>query len=532
MSAFAQLRSVSAATPDGTPLFSAIDLSLGPERTGLVGRNGAGKSTLLRLIAGSQPPASGSVQLSGRIALLRQILGADHAETVADALGATAGLRQLERLAAGSGRPEDADADWTLEARLAEALDEVGLEDVAPSRRLATLSGGQRTRVALAALVFDAPGLILLDEPTNNLDREGRAAVARLLGRWRGGAVVASHDRALLRQMDRIVEISSLGVRIYGGNWDDYAAQKAAERALAAEALDSAERRVKQVDREMQTAREKKARRDAAGARAGAKGGIPRILLGAREDRAEASGGRANRLAERQRESATETLEAARARVERLKTLAVDLPSTGLAPGKIVLDVKDMTGGPGVTPVIRDVSFDLVGPERVAIGGPNGAGKTTLLRLVTGALTPMAGTVRLGVRAAMLDQDVALLDPTATIRDNFRRLNPADSENACRAALARFLFRADAALKEVGTLSGGERLRAGLACALGGSSPPQLLILDEPTNHLDLDSIAAMEDGLNAYDGALLVVSHDADFLEAIGVTRTIALAGQGGARP
>ena len=147
-----------------------------------------------------------------------------------------------------------------------------------------------------------------------------------------------------------------------------------------------------------------------------------------------------------------------------------------------------------------------------------------MLRLATGALKPVSGRVALNVSAAMLDQDVKLLDPGATIRDNFRRLNPADSENACRAALARFLFRADAALKRVDTLSGGEKLRAGLACVLGGSAVPGLVILDEPTNHLDLDSIAAIEAGLNAYDGALLVVSHDADFLAAIGVTRRIAL--------
>ena len=127
---------------------------------------------------------------------------------------------------------------------------------------------------------------------------------------------------------------------------------------------------------------------------------------------------------------------------------------------------------------------------------------------------------------AMLDQRVGLIYPALSIRVNFRRLNPSSDENACRAALARFLFRADAALQMAGTLSGGQMLRAGLACVLGGLKPPQLLILDEPTNHLDLDSIAAVEAGLAAYDGALLVVSHDEAFLEAIGITRRIAMDG------
>jgi ATPase subunit of ABC transporter with duplicated ATPase domains len=166
----------------------------------------------------------------------------------------------------------------------------------------------------------------------------------------------------------------------------------------------------------------------------------------------------------------------------------------------------------------------MTGPERVAVTGPNGSGKTTLLAMITGTLQPWRGTVRVIPDHAMLDQQVSLLDPALSIRDNFRRINPQADENACRAALARFMFRADAALQIAGTLSGGQLLRAGLACVLGGETPPSLLILDEPTNHLDIDSIEAVEAGLRAYDGALLVVSHDAAFLENIGVKRHLEL--------
>jgi ATPase subunit of ABC transporter with duplicated ATPase domains len=166
----------------------------------------------------------------------------------------------------------------------------------------------------------------------------------------------------------------------------------------------------------------------------------------------------------------------------------------------------------------------MVGPERVAVTGPNGSGKTTLLRLLTGALPPTGGTVRLTPKHAMLDQQVSLLDPSLSIRDNFKRLNPAATENDCRAALARMMFRADAALQVVGSLSGGEMLRAALAATIGSDTPPELLILDEPTNHLDIHAIAAVEAGLRTYDGALLVVSHDWDFLEAIGAERELVL--------
>lgn len=201
------------------------------------------------------------------------------------------------------------------------------------------------------------------------------------------------------------------------------------------------------------------------------------------------------------------------------------LASTGLPAGRSVLEVSDASAGyVADAPVLRHLSFSVTGPERVAIRGPNGCGKTTLLQLITGGLPALSGRVSLRVPFALLDQQVRLLDPSTSILANFRRLNPDADENTSRAALARFMYRADAALQTVGELSGGQRLRAGLACVAGGSAPPPLLILDEPTNHLDIDAIEAVEAGLRAYDGALIVVSHDAAFLQAIGITRSLTL--------
>src|SRR5690606_23156558 len=238
-------------------------------------------------------------------------------------------------------------------------------------------------------------------------------------------------------------------------------------------------------------------------------------------------------LASRLRVDAAEAASEARSKLEVLTPLSVTLTPTGLPAGRTVLQADGLNGGPeGVAPIIRDFSLQLTGPERVAITGPNGSGKTTLLRLLTGALTPTSGTARILVRNAMLDQTVSLLDPALSIRDNFRRLNPEADENTGRAALARFIFRAAAALQLAGTLSGGEMLRAGLACTIGGNHPPQLLILDEPTNHLDIHAVEQVEAGLRNYDGALLVVSHDADFLAAIGITRTITLSAPSSGTP
>ncbi len=517
---------VAARTPDGHTLFSDLSLAFGRERTGIVGRNGAGKTTLLRMIAGRADPGEGVVVREGRVGFLEQAVGPPGDAAVADALGASDGLAIIARVLAGDGSVDDlAEVDWTLEDRMATALAEVGLPALDPARRIELLSGGERTRLSLAALLLDQPDMLVLDEPTNHLDREGRAVVAGVLDRWKGGAVVVSHDRGLLRRMDRVVELSSLGAATYGGGYDLYADRKAAERAAAERGLEAAERDAGRVAREGQQAVEKKARRDKAGRAFAARKSEPKILLGAMAERAENSGARESRLAERRAAAAEAALAVARQRVERVRMLAIPLPTTGLAVGRTVLALNEASwDAPDGRRIVGPVSLTLTGPERVAITGPNGAGKTTLLRLITGDLEPTAGRVERPARSALLDQETALLRPDETLTEAYRRLNPEATPNAAQAALARFLFRNTAAQRRVRTLSGGERLRAGLACVMTGARPPQLLILDEPTNHLDLDSIAAVEAALVGWDGALVVVSHDADFLATVGVGRTLAL--------
>lgn len=528
MSATITISNLSWAAPDGRELFSNLDLTFGAERAGLVGRNGVGKTTLLKIIAGDIAPRTGAIAVSGRIAVLRQIVRVDADETIAKLFGVSEALDVLARAERGEATESDlSSADWTLEARLAAALAQFNL-DAAAQTKLTTLSGGQRTRASLAAMVFAAPDFLILDEPTNNLDREGRAAVIALLAEWRAGAIVVSHDRELLEIMDAIVEMTTLGVQRFGGNWSTYRARKALELAAAEHDLAHAEKRIADVAETAQIVAERKARKDAAGKRKAAKGDMPRILIGGLKRKAENTSGANARLAERQREEAQADAAAARQRIEVLQPLKVSLPSTHLAAQKEVLRLTDVTAGyaPGV-PVISNLSFSITGPDRVAVSGANGSGKTTLLSLITGALQPWSGDVRVMTGFALLDQRVSLLDPALSIRDNFLVLNPAAEENACRAALARFMFRADAALQIAGTLSGGQMLRAGLACVLGGEILPSLLILDEPTNHLDIDSIEAVEAGLRAYDGALLVVSHDETFLEAIGIARRLRLSAQ-----
>jgi ATPase subunit of ABC transporter with duplicated ATPase domains len=520
------LSNLSLSTPDGRPLLSNIDLTFGAERTGLVGRNGVGKTTLLASISREHISQSGRVAVNGTVGLLRQDVQPFSSAKVIDLFEARAAFDLLRRAERGDASAEEvSEVDWTLETRLASALARVGF-NVAPELELASLSGGQITRVRLAALIFAEPDFLLLDEPTNNLDRQGRTAVIDFLASWRGGAIVVSHDRSLLETMDAIVELTSLGAARYGGNWSSYREQKAVALAAVRHDLAHAERRLSAIDGRAQEAAERKARKDSGAKKKRAKGDLPRILAGARKDRSEDTGGRDAQIAERRRADALEAVDTASGRIEILQPLSVKLPSTRLPAGREVVWLDCVSAGYGPDrEVLRDLSLAIVGPERLAIVGPNGSGKTTLLKLIAGELRPLSGAVRVRPDLALFDQKVSLLDPVLSILDNFRRFHPKAGANECHAALARFMFRADAALQIVGHLSGGQMFRAGLACVLGGATPPSLLILDEPTNHLDIESIDAIEAGLSAYDGALLVVSHDEAFLQAIGITRRVELA-------
>jgi len=522
VSASIVLKDLSWSTPQGRSLFSSLNLSFEPCRTGLIGRNGIGKSTLLKIIAAELLPASGSVSAPLRVAFLRQLAQISEDWRLADLFGIADGLVLLDRIGAGDADLHAmTDADWTLEVRFEAALARAGLAGLSAQLPLSRLSGGQRTRAAIAAVLFQEPEVILLDEPTNNLDQEGRSAVIQLLRDWQGGAIVVSHDRELLQHVDCIVELTSLGDKLYGGNWDHYLEQKSQETSAAAHRLRSTERRVDELERQAQQARERKARRDGVAKRDRAKGGIPKIVANQVRSWSESANAGSLRQRERSLHLATEDARLARERVEVLQQISVPIRSTGLPNGKIVLDAQMLTGGYiADSPLIENFDLQIVGAQRVAITGANGSGKSTLFRLLTGDLRPFAGTVHIGGTYAVLDQTMSLLDAPLSIRENFLRHNPDCDENACRAMLARFLFRADAALQRVDSLSGGELLRAALATVLGGVRPPQLLLLDEPTNHLDIASLDAMETGLKEYDGAMLVISHDSVFLEAIGIER------------
>lgn len=538
------------APADGRALLSDVSIAFGRERTGLVGPNGSGKTTLVRLLAGELEPTSGSVHRAGIVAVLPQEFRPPPDATLAVLLGIDERLRALRRLESDMADVADLECvgdEWDLPERAAATLARFGLARLPLDRPVGAVSGGEATRVALAGLVLSRADLLLLDEPTNHLDATSRAVLYDFVEQWTGGLLCVSHDRALLRRMDRIVELSSLGVRVYGGDYDAYRARRDADDTAAASELDSARAELRRARRAAQEMRERQAHRDAQGRRSRANANMPKILLNGRRANAEATGARVRAVTEREVEERRRRAEDARRRVDQRAAPRFSLPSSGLAAGRTVLELDDVTvsydDGEASTdnvapPVLAGFSLRMAGPERVAVTGPNGSGKSTLLRVIAGHVAVTGGTVRrlpedevayLGQEAAHGGQTAARGglagdEPAGTVLDSFRRAHPDMEPSAVRHALARFLFPDEAALQPLATMSGGERLRAALACAMGGAAAPSLLILDEPTNHLDLDATQALEAALRDWDGALLVVSHDADFLAAIGVEREVRL--------
>ncbi|MDX3110197.1 ABC-F family ATP-binding cassette domain-containing protein [Nonomuraea angiospora] len=526
--AFIICSSLSFSWPDDTPVFSDLSFTVGGGRTGLVAPNGAGKSTLLKLIAGEYRPGGGSVSVGGLLGYLPQSLPLTGDLTVAEVLGIAPVIAALDAIESGDASEEHFTTignDWDIEERTRAQLDRLGLGDLGFDRTLRTLSGGQVVSLGLAAQLLKRPDVLLLDEPTNNLDLAARRRLYDVLGDWNGCLLVVSHDRALLDRMDRIAELDRGEVRFYGGDFTAYEEAVRAEQEAAERNVRSAEQELKREKRELQQARERADRRASNAARNLKSAGLPRIFAGNMKRGAQESAGRAGQMHAARVSDAKARLDEAGRALRDDQKITLELPGTNVPAGRTVfhgeqLQARGLFAEPGIDLTVR-------GPERIALTGPNGAGKSTLLRLISGDLAPDGGTTRRADgRVAYLSQRLDLLDVERTVAENLAAFAPRMPEAERMNLLARFLFRGARAHLPVGVLSGGERLRATLACVLCADPAPQLLLLDEPTNNLDLVSVGQLESALGSYEGAFVVVSHDERFLAEIGVERWLELSG------
>jgi ATPase subunit of ABC transporter with duplicated ATPase domains len=513
--------------PDGSVALDRLSGSFGTGRTGLIGANGAGKSTLLRLIAGILTPSAGSVVLAGDVGYLPQTLTLDVGATIADLLGIASTLRALRAIERGDASIANFDAvgdDWDIESRADEALREVGFGAGDLDRAVATISGGEAMLVAITGLRIRRTAITLLDEPTNNLDRDARARLTGLVDSWHGTLVVVSHDTALLEHMDETAELHAGRLTVFGGPYSAWREHLDEQQAAAVQAARSAGQAVKAEKRQRVEAETKLARRARAAQKSYDNRSGDKIVMKQRISDAQVSAGKLRTGLDDDVRSAKAALDAAEARVREEEHIHLALPDPGVPRSRRIAELRG-----------TNRSFIIQGPERVAVIGPNGVGKTTLLHgLLEGAPieSGRAGGELHTDRVGLLNQRLDGLDDDLSALENVRAAAPDVPPVEIRNQLARLLLRGDTVIRPVRSLSGGERFRVCLAKLLLADPPAQLLVFDEPTNNLDRQSVDQLIEALQAYRGALLVVSHDDAFLARLGLDLVLALDEHGGLTP
>jgi ATPase subunit of ABC transporter with duplicated ATPase domains len=488
-SPFVALDRVTFTLPDGWVLLGELSHVFDRRCTGIVGRNGIGKSVLARLLAGESEPTSGAIHRPV-IHFVRQQVDLNRCRTVAELAQVSDVIAALERIESGGCAEEDFAAigdRWNVRSELHARLAEEGLEALRFDTPTSELSAGESTRVALIGAFMSAADVLILDEPTNHLDVVQRQRLYERIAQYPGSLIVISHDRALLRHMEFIVELSERGLRGYGGNYDFYTEKKAIEQEAAMAQLEHVRTQWRRWNEEM------------------------------REQRDQGTGSRMESIHEAKSERIQEQLSRAQDNVDPARTVLLVSPETVVHSGRKILSVENLFlpfGNANKYPI----TFQMNGPKRLGLVAPNGFGKSTLLKVLAGMLTPVSGTCEVDVPVAYLDQHTDVLDRDRSAADNLMTRNARMPEADTRTRLALLGLVGDQVLKPTGTLSGGERLIAALATVLYAECPAQLLLLDEPTNHLDLVAMEAVTQTLNQYRGALIVASHDEDFLQTIGL--------------
>ncbi|MES2855211.1 MAG: ABC-F family ATP-binding cassette domain-containing protein [Bdellovibrionota bacterium] len=493
---------------NGESVFDSLDLSFNEKIYGLVGVNGAGKSTLARLLAGTLVPSSGDVSRSSgeEVAVFNQL---------EDPVPQT-----IEEYVFGGATEHRGEVDLILRG-------------LPVSKMCTELSGGEWVRVRLARVAGSRAKFLILDEPTNHLDASGRAAIEDFIDRFRGGILLISHDRRLLSKVDSIIELVNGKATEFGGGWLEYSKARSSERERLETELKKAKhaRDLGRKQRHLKVeAQEKRSRQ---GKKSAPKSGLPKILLGARKRAAQVTSGKVDLETQAQLEQKVSASFEAFMQMKVDPVMYARLPEMETIQGKIVIEARDFnfTFRGEQNPLwSHPLNFTFRGSARIAIKGHNGSGKTTLLKLLQDPSSVrqvdgiLDGVIRKGpLKSELLTQDHSSLNPRESILGNVREssLTP---EGELRSLLAMFLFRAEKVHQKVSELSGGEWIRAALAKVLLAKPPAQLLILDEPTNNLDIENVEFLEDLLGQYKGALVVVSHDEEFLKNLNLTDELVL--------
>ncbi|MDL2222224.1 ATP-binding cassette domain-containing protein [Parabacteroides sp. OttesenSCG-928-N08] len=526
------LQNISYIHPDNALLFQQVSFSVNRgEKIALVGRNGCGKSTLFRIIIGETTPTTGTLSFSETPYCVPQHFGQYDHQSVAEALRVSDKLRAFHAILEGDASEENfsllAD-DWGIEERCQAALSMWNLSHIDLCQAMSTLSGGEKTKVFLAGLAIHEPAIVLLDEPTNHLDRTARQLFYDWITESRATLFVVSHDVTLLRQLTTIYELTPDGIAVYGGNYDLYKEQK--EQGLLAlqsqlEEKEKALRLAKKVARE---AAERKQKHEVRGKKKKEQQGVGKMAMDTLQDKAEKSAAKLKEVHAEKSAAINDEIKRLRAELPEGRGMKVDFNSSSLHSGKQLVRATAVNFGylPEQLLWTEPLTFVIRSGDRLVIRGDNGSGKSTLIKLITGQLSPTVGTIDCATFSHVyIDQDYSLIDDRLTLYDQAQQYNRQHyPEHEVKTILNRYLFPYDTWDKPCGKLSGGEKMRLLFCCLMIGNQKPDLFILDEPTNNLDIQNIEIIAEVIRNYRGTLLLISHDAYFIEQAGVDLSLEL--------
>lgn len=527
------------AWPNGDTVFDGLTTTFSQGTTGLIGSNGSGKSTLLRLIAGELKPVSGSITSDSKPAYLAQNTVLHTGRSVAELMGVDTTLNALRRVLGESSGDLEADLetignDWDLAERSTAILQGYLGSGIGPEfmeRTVLSLSGGETMAVALAGIELGARAITLLDEPTNNLDRAARHRLYGVLERGTGTVVVTTHDKTLLRLVGAVAELRPVNVRalraekmemVRFGDWDTREEILGQDRAGAERRLGDARRALATEKRQRREAETKIARRSKQGQKAAES--MPKIMANTLKNKAERTASKTRGIMRDSEASAAADLQAARDALPVDFRIGIELPETRVPAGRDIVEVHAGDISVGVLiedgePLSGTGSLRVRGPERISLTGGNGVGKSTLLDRLAGNAKVPVGFLRQRLGAEGQDGWEGLREELSML-ENLRLAAPGKAPGQLREQLAAFHFRGNRVDAPVAQLSGGERFRVALARILLADPAPQLLLLDEPTNNLDMMTVEQLLTALESFGGAMMVASHDEDFLASLATDR------------
>lgn len=517
--------------PNKDRLFENLNLTIhNNHKTAIIGNNGSGKSTLLKIISGELQPTSGLLSVEAEPYFVPQQFGQYNDLTIAQALQIEDKLLAFRQILDGNVGDENMNIlndDWTIEERCQSALDYWQLNNLDLEQKLGSLSGGQKTKVFLAGIAIHQVEFVLMDEPTNHLDTASRELLYEFIQNTASTLLIVSHDRKLLNLLDTMCELSKSGIRVYGGNYDFYLEQKAIERQALQNELKNAERSLKKAKEKERETMERQQKLDVRGKHKQEKSGVARIMMNTMRNNAEKSTAKVKSIHSDKIDGISTDLQQVRSKLPEFDQMNFGFEHSSLHKGKILFKATNLNVTLENNTLWKEaLAVQIHSGERISIHGTNGSGKTTLLKLILDELEPESGTIESSVKSAVyIDQDYSLIDNQLTVYEQAQAFNTTSLlEHEVKIRLNRFLFGKETWDKRCNSLSGGERMRLILCCMTISNKAHDILILDEPTNNLDIQNIEILTAAINQYQGTVIVVSHDALFLDQIGIERKIIL--------